>query len=50
MNNHRVNGMCAHASKKIAIKKWGNPNCIQNVVEKIRKINQEIGKINRVIN
>jgi hypothetical protein len=32
-----------------AIEGWGNPSCVQSVVEKIRENNQKVGKIGRII-
>jgi hypothetical protein len=28
---------------------WGNPSCVQNVVEKFKEDNQKAGKIGRTI-
>jgi len=44
VNTHRVDGMCAHTPIPI-IEGWGNPNHIQNVVEKTEVASQKCGKI-----
>jgi len=50
MNTHKVNKMCAHASKDITIEGWGSPSPVQNVVKKIREDNQNVGKIGWTVN
>jgi hypothetical protein len=34
MDTHRVDGMCAHNKKILAIEGWGNSSHVQNNVDK----------------
>jgi hypothetical protein len=33
----------------LTIKGWGNPNHVQNIVEKIKEVNQKLGKIGQTV-
>ncbi len=43
MDIHRVDGMCAHTLKKLAIEGCDNPSGVQSVVKKLKKIIEKLG-------
>ncbi len=50
MDTRRVDGMCAHALKRLAIEGCDNPSCVQRVMKKTKESNQKLGKTHWTIN
>jgi len=50
MDTHRVDGMCAHTSRRLTIEGCGSSSCVQSVMKKIGENNQKVGKIGQVMN
>jgi hypothetical protein len=45
VDTHRVNGMCAHTSKMLAIEGWGSPSQVQCCEKKLGKVIQRLGRL-----